>query len=101
MRFEGMKEWKNLLLCGLANSLGLIMIMVIQYTCFAAAGTVFWTEEWLYVNMLQGIIPMMFILPYFHRYFFRRTGRVYLGPMVMVMIFIMMSLCNGVVYVPY
>jgi hypothetical protein len=51
--------------------------------------------------MLQAIIPMMFILPYFNRMFFRLTGRVYLGPMVTVMIFITMSLAGGVAYTPY
>jgi hypothetical protein len=101
LRFEGRTEWKNLILCGLANSVGLIFIMIIQYVCFAATGTIFWTDEWLYINMLQSIIPMMFILPYFNRLFFQLTGRVYLGPMVTVMIFIMMSLSGGVAYTPF
>jgi hypothetical protein len=101
MRFAGRVEWKNRLLCAVSNTIGLIMIMVIQYVCFASTGTIFWKDEWLYINMLQTIIPMMFILPYFNRIFFLRTGRVYLGPMVTVMIFIMMSLTTGVAYTPY
>ena len=101
MRFLGRVEWKNRLLCALANTVGLIMIMVIQYVCFASTGTIFWKDEWLYVNMLQTIIPMMFILPYFNREFFMRTGRPYLGPMVTVLIFIQMSLTTGVAYTPY
>ncbi|MDR3171780.1 MAG: alpha/beta hydrolase [Treponema sp.] len=101
MRLEGQKRWKSLLLCGFANSTGLILIMIIQYVCFGTTGTIFWTDQWLYINMLQSIIPMMFILPYFNRFFFELTGRVYLGPMVTVMIFIMMSLCSGVAYTPY
>jgi uncharacterized RDD family membrane protein YckC len=76
------------------------MIMGIQYLSFALTGTVYWTEEWLYANLLLGVIPMMFLLPYFNRYFFRITGRVYLGPMVTCLIFIMMMLTNNVCYIP-
>jgi hypothetical protein len=101
MRFEGRVKWRNHLLCALSNSVGLIAIMALQYGCLAATGTVFWTTEWLYVNMLDTIIPLMFMLPYFNRSFYMLTGRVWLGPMVTVMVFIMISLTNSVAYTPY
>ena len=99
-RFAGQREWVSLLVMGLGNSVGLMMILAVQYGWFAATGTVFWTTEWLYVNLLFGIIPMMFLLPYFNRCFFRMTGRVYLGPMVACLIFIMMLLTSSVCYIP-
>ena len=100
MRFEGQPEWKTKLIAGIANSLGLIMIIIIQYTTYAFSGTVFWTTNWLSVNLLFGIVPMMFILPYFHRVFFDMTGRVFLGPIVTCLIFIMILSTNTVVYLP-
>jgi hypothetical protein len=99
-RFAGQKEWISMLLMGLGNSVGLMMIMIIQYGYFASTGTVYWTDQWLYVNLLFGIIPMMFILPYYNRYFFNITGKVYLGPMVTCLIFIMMMLTSNVCYIP-
>jgi len=63
-------------------------------------GTVYWTDGWLYVNLLFAVVPMMFVLPYFNRYFFRVTGRIYLGPMVTCMIFIMVLISNTVFYLP-
>ena len=99
-RFEGQKEWVAMLINALGNSVGLMMILVIQYAHFAATGTVFWTQEWLYTNLLLGVTPMMFVLPYFNRYFFRITGKVYLGPMVTCLIFIMMMLTGNVCYIP-
>jgi len=99
-RIEGRKEWVSMLINALGNSVGLMMIMAIQYLSFALTGTVYWTEEWLYANLLLGVIPMMFILPYFNRHFFRITGRVYLGPMVTCLIFILMMLTNNVCYIP-
>lgn len=108
-RFEGQREWVSLLVMGLGNSVGLIAILVIQYACLARTGTVFWTgttvgavgrQDWIFINLLFGIIPMMFLLPYFNRWFFRLTGRVYLGPMVTCLIFIMMLLTSTVCYIP-
>lgn len=99
-RFEGQREWSGMLLMGIGNSIGLVMIMAIQYGWFFATGTVYWTTEWLFANMLFGVIPMMFILPYFNRAFFRVTGKVYLGAMVTCLVFILMMLTNNVCYIP-
>ena len=103
MRFEGQAEWKSRLIGGLANSLGLIFIIIIQYSVFASTGTVFWSSnstDWLSVNLLFGIVPMMFVLPYFNRIFFQMTGRVYLGSIITCLIFIMILSTNTVVYLP-
>jgi len=100
MRFEGQAEWKSMLIGGFANSLGLMLIVVVQYLTFALTGTVYWTDGWLYVNLLFAVVPMMFVLPYFNRYFFRMTGRIYLGPMTTGLIFIMILISNTVIYIP-
>ena len=100
MRFKGQPEWISMLIAGFANSLGLILIIIIQYLVYFKTGTVYWTTNWLSVNLLFGIVPMMFILPYFNRIFFRMTGRVYLGPLVTCLVFIMILSTNTVVYLP-
>ena len=100
MRSEGQREWQGMLIGGIGNSLGLLLIVVVQYVTFWWTGTVYWTDGWLYVNLLFAVVPMMFVLPYFNRYFFRMTGRIYLGPMVTCLVFIMILLTNTVVYLP-
>jgi hypothetical protein len=100
MRFEGQGEWRSMLLGGIANSLGLLLIVVVQYTTFAVTGTVYWTDGWLYVNLLFAVVPMMFVLPFFNRYFFRMTGSIYLGPMITCLIFVMILITNTVIYLP-
>ena len=100
MRFEGESEWKSMLVAGFANSLGLMLIVVVQYVTFAVTGMVYWTDGWLYVNLLFAVVPMMFVLPYFNRYFFRMTGRIYLGPMTTGLVFIMILISNTVIYIP-
>lgn len=94
-------EWLNLLLAGLANSLGLLLIVAVQYITLAATGTVYWTDGWLYINLLFAVVPIMFVLPYFNRYFYLISGRIYLGPFTMVLIFIMIMVSNTVCYLPF
>ena len=89
-----------MLVGGFANSLGLMLIVFVQYLTFAVTGMVYWTDGWLYVNLLFAVVPMMFVLPYFNRYFFRVTGRIYLGPMVTCLIFVMVLISNTVFYLP-
>lgn len=100
MRIENQSEWLSMLIGGFGNSLGLMMIIIIQYVTFALSGTVYWTDNWLSVNLLFAIVPMMFVLPYFHRYFFNMTGRIYLGPMITTLVFIMILSTNTVLYLP-
>tara|TARA_A100000164_G_C21814851_1_gene727335 strand:- start:707 stop:1117 length:411 start_codon:yes stop_codon:yes gene_type:complete len=100
MRFKNQSEWISRLIAGFANSAGLILIIVIQYFVFYITGEVFWTTNWLSVNLLFGLVPMMFILPYFNRIFFEMTGRVYLGPIITCLIFIMILSTNTVIYLP-
>jgi hypothetical protein len=92
-----------------ANALGLLLILVAQYAHFALHGRVYWaggadkdaTGGWLYVNLLFAVVPIMFVLPWFHRRFYALTGRIHLGPLVMCPIFIMMLVANTVCYLPF
>lgn len=108
MATEGWSEWKVMLLSGIGNSIGLVFIIVINYWVYFRTGTVFYgyysptdtSEMWLYVNMVFGLIPMMFLLPLMNRFLYKKTGNVYFGAMLCCMIFIMMSLSASVSYIP-
>jgi hypothetical protein len=100
MRWAGDPEWRSRLVAGLANALGLFFILVMQYATFALTGTVHWTDGWLYINLLFAVVPIMFVLPYYNRIFFRMTGRIYLGPLATCLIFVLILLSNTVCYLP-
>lgn len=105
---EGFKEWQVMLVGALANSLGLVFIIIINYFPYFTTGTVFYgfysptdmAEMWLYVNMIFGLIPMMGILPIFNRIIYKKTGNVYAGALLWCMIFIMMSLSASISFIP-
>ena len=100
LRIEGHGAMKSMLLYSFATASGLMIILFIQYMTFWITGNVFWEEGWLYVNLLFGIVPIMLVLPLFHRSFFNLTGNVYLGPITMSLIFITILLSNTVCYFP-
>ena len=100
LRIEGVQKYKSMAFSGLVTASGLMIILFIQYFSLWITGTVFWKEGWLYVNLLFAIVPIMFFLPFFQRAFFNLTGKIYLGPLVMCLIFIMILMSNTVSYFP-
>ena len=65
----------------------------LEFDCPSRAGALTYTT-------LFAVVPMMFVLPYFNRYFFRMTGSIYLGPMITCLIFVMILITNTVIYLP-
>ena len=108
MATEGWSEWKVMLLGAISNSIGLVFILVVNYFVYFKTGTVFYgyysptdtSEMWLFINMVFGLIPMMFVLPIINRYLFKKSGNVYFGAILTCMIFIMMSISASVSYIP-
>ena len=104
-RVKGWPEWLIMLVSGLANTLGLFFILVIQYFAFFGSGLPYWTnyagqDVWLFINMVFALIPMMFLLPIYNRLFYKLTNRVYLGAIITCMIFVTMTITASVVYYP-
>ena len=103
---EGWEEWKVHLVAALANSLGLVFILLINYFCYFHTGAPFYgywgngTEVWLFINIVFGLVVMMAILPVFNRLFYKLTGNVWTGAIICCTIFIMMSISASVSYIP-
>ncbi len=99
-RVAGHSRWRSGLFSALGNTLGLILVLGLQYSYIGITGQPFWTDGWLYVNLLFGVIPMMFLLPYLHRIFFELSGQIWLGPMITCPLFVFMMLTSNVCYLP-
>ena len=105
---EGFKEWQVILVGALANSLGLVFMIIINYFVYFKTGIVYYgyysatdtNEMWLYINMVFPLIVMMFILPIFNRLSYKKMGNVYTGALLWCMIFIMMSLSASISFIP-
>ncbi len=101
-----LSETKKLFLAGIMNISGLAIILFVQYLVFARTGTIAFTElpdsttQWLYVNILFTLLPVMFLMPFFNRWFYKLSGNSYLGPIIICGIFILMAISNSVAYIP-
>ncbi|MFA6800592.1 MAG: dienelactone hydrolase family protein [Acholeplasmataceae bacterium] len=99
-------EWIKLILAGFMNIAGLAMLLLIQYISFSSTGTIAFTEladgttQWLYINILFTLLPVMFLMPLFNRWFYKLSGNSYLGPIIICAIFVMIALSNSVAYIP-
>ena len=99
-RREGVPAWRSGLYNAFGNTLGLILVLSLQYLHLGATEQPFWTDGWLYVNLLFGVIPMMFLLPWLHRIFFELSGQTWLGPLITCPLFVIMMLTSNVCYIP-
>ena len=91
-------QWINYAISVLMNTFGLAMIFAIQYLSIADHGLMFWTTDWLFTNMLWILIPLMFILPIIQKKIYKHTNNVYLAAIITCLIFITISMANGVAH---
>lgn len=99
-RVEGQKEWLNLLICGLGNSMGVIILNVIQYGTVFTTGVPHWQADWLRPLVIVPLIVQLFVAAYISRYLFKETGKVWLGAMVNCLIIVMMGVANTTTFLP-
>ena len=103
---EGYGEKTTTIIAALANSVGLLFILIINYVCFFNTGAPFYgywgngNEVWLFINMVFGLVVMMFLLPIFNRLIYKKTGSIWVGAIVWCFIFVMMTITASVSYIP-
>lgn len=102
MRPSNWPEWLSRVVAVLGNTLGLVAILFIEYLPFISTGTIGYTDtaapQWLFVNMLFSVIPLMFALPLFNRFFFNKSGRAWVGGIVICVIFVLMTTSGTTIY---
>lgn len=94
LRAEGQKEWLNILLCGLGNILGIVIINALQYIKLFSTGTALWAEDRLYPMVVLPLIVLLFVAAYISRSLYKATGKVWLGAMVNTLIILMIGVAN-------
>lgn len=93
-RVEGQKEWFNVMMCGIGNIMGVVVLNTIQYGTVFSTGVPHWQADWLRPLVLLPLIVQLFVAAYIARGLFKRTGKVWLGAMVNTLIIVMMGVAN-------
>ncbi len=94
-RVEGRPEWLTLLLSCIGNIAGIAVLIFIQYQGIIASG-VFRYNSMRIVNLF----PLIFMIPagtLVSRRFFKETGNIYTGSLVVAFLYTMMTVANTMV----
>ena len=94
MRVDGMNEKKNLFICGLSNIIGCGLIWALQYGALITRGTVIWQKEWIDVLVIAFCVWQLFLAPFIMRKFFKSTGKVWVGGMVVSAMYVLCGLMH-------
>jgi hypothetical protein len=96
MRVDGMKEKLNVFICALGNILGCTTLWIIQYghQLLNSNHNVIWGPEWIPALVINFCIPQLFVAALLNRYFFKATGKVWLGAMVNTFIWVFLGVMH-------
>lgn len=93
-RTDGGKEWVNVLLCGLGNALGVLLVNAVQYIKLFSTGTAFWQADRLYPMVVLPLIVLLFLAAWIGRSLYKATGKIWLGAMVNCLLVVMIGIAN-------
>ncbi|MTD31157.1 hypothetical protein GIW82_08795 [Planomicrobium sp. YIM 101495] len=77
---------------------GLLLYLVYHYGLLFIIGTGGYPAESLSSIIVIGLVPVLLIAAVFNRYFYRKTGNMYLGAFLNTILFTMITLANTVLY---
>lgn len=99
-RVGGQKEWLNVLICGIGNALGVVLVNLQQYVVLFTTGNALFGATRLYPMTALPLILFLFIAAYINRALFKATGKVWLGALVNTLIIVMISVANTATLLP-
>lgn len=91
---DSTKETRNIILSGLANMLGILVINAAQYIKLFTTKTALWTDDRLYPMVVLPLIVLLFLAAIINRRLYKATGKVWLGAMVNTLILVMIGVAN-------
>ena len=94
-RIEGRPEWLTMLISCIGNIIGIVALIVIQYSGIIANGTFAFNSM-----RIVNLFPLVFLIPVgtlVSRRFFKETGNIYSGSFTIAMLYTMMTVANTMV----
>ncbi len=91
-RVEGRPEWRTLLISCIGNIAGIAVLIFIQYHGIIANGTFAFNSM-----RIVNLFPLVFLIPVgtiVSRRFFKETGNIYAGSLVIAFLYCMMTVAN-------
>lgn len=77
---------------------GLILYLVYQYGLLFTTGTAGYPSESLSSIIVIGLVPVLLVASIFNRYFYRKTGNVYVGAFLNTVLITLITVANTTLY---
>ncbi|KAB2330351.1 serine aminopeptidase domain-containing protein [Bacillus mesophilum] len=77
---------------------GLVLYLGYQYGLLFTTGTAGYTGESLSSIIVIGLVPVLLVAAIFNRYFYRKTGNVYVGAILNTVLMTLITLANTALY---
>ncbi len=94
LRGSRRREKINMILSGLANMLGILILNVIQYVKLFSTGNAMWADDRLYLQVAIPLTVLLFVAAFINRSLYKATGKVWLGALVNTFIMLMIGVAN-------
>ncbi len=101
MRAKELPEWASVLINALFNSLGVALVVIIQYATFRSTGVLWQGDMNLGYIVVFPLIPILAIATVISRYTYKRTGNVWLGALINAILFTVITVANTATSIPY
>lgn len=97
-RFEGVNERKNLFGLAFGNIIGCVLIWAVQYGKLVITNSVLWGKQWIGVLVIAFCVWQLFLAPFLLRKFYKITGKNWVGPTVVSVIYVLSSVANTAIH---
>lgn len=96
-RIQTKKEWHNTAMCVGVNTLGLIVLIAIQFIVLFNTGVAAWyaNRAWVNICLVIPFVPMMAIGTVVLRKAYKQTGNIYLGALIMAFVSTLVSISTA------
>lgn len=101
MRAKELPEWASVLINALFNSLGVALVIIIQYATFRSTGVLWQGDMNLGYIVVIPLVPILAIATVISRYTYKRTGNVWLGALINAILFTVITVANTATSIPY
>ena len=101
MRARELPEWASVLINVAFNTLGVLLVVLIQYGTFRSTGVLWQADMNLSYIVVFPLIPILGIATVISRYTYKRTGNIWLGALINAILFTVITVANTAQSYPY
>ena len=101
MRARELPEWASILINVLFNSVGVALVLIIQYGTFRSTGVLWQGDMNLAYIVVVPLVPILALATVISRWTYKKTGNIWLGALINAILFTVITVANTATQYPY